>query len=131
MTVKELSQLYFLKKEFEELRRRIMELEETSTGSSIRITGMPRTYGKTDKVAKYAAEIVDLKSTLEEYLKKCFSELNRLNNYISNIDDSHIRVILTMRYINGLTWNQVAAKVGGGNSEDSVKKAAYRYLEKN
>lgn len=44
--------------------------------------------------------------------------------------DEHVRRILRMRYIQGLSWNEVAAKIGGGNTEDSVRKAAGRYLAK-
>lgn len=44
--------------------------------------------------------------------------------------DAHMRRILQLRYVQGLSWDEVAARIGGGNTEDSVRKAAGRYLAK-
>lgn len=54
-----------------------------------------------------------------------------VEEYIKTIDDSRMRRIVQMRFVDKLTWNQVADNVGGNNTEDSVKKAFYRFLEKN
>lgn len=130
MTKQELSQLYYLNREIEQLKNRIVELECAATSSTSRITGLPHATGISDKVSKYAAEIADLKELLDLNLKKCFYELNRLNRYIESIEDSQIRMIMTLRYVNGLSWRQIAFGIGGGNTEDGVKKLAYRYLKK-
>lgn len=131
MTKKELSQLYYLNREIEQIQLRITELENLATGCTSKITGMPHAPGVVDKVSKYVAEIADLKCLLDLNLKKCFYELNRINRYIDTIDDARMRMILTLRFVNGLSWNQVAASIGGGNTEDGVKKAVYRFLKKN
>ena len=49
--------------------------------------------GVFDKVGNYAAYS---KSLLDLNLKKCFYELNRLNRYIQSVEDSQIRMILTV-----------------------------------
>lgn len=131
MNKKELSQLYYLNREIEQLKSRIEELECIAVSDTSRITGMPHVTGISDKVGRYAAEIADLKELLNLNLKKCFYELNRLNRYIESIDDSQMRMIMTLRYVNGLSWRQIAFSIGGGNTEDSIKKLAYRYLKKN
>jgi len=130
MTKKELSQLYYLNREIEEQQRRLAELETVATSCTATITGLPRTSGVADKLAKYAIEIADLKALLDLNLKKCFYELNRLNRYIQTVDDSQMRMILSLRYINGYSWRQIAFSIGGGNTEDGVKKMAYRFLKK-
>lgn len=130
MTKQELSQLYYLNREIEQIKQRIEELECIATSTTLNITGMPHVSGVTDKVGKYAAEIADLKELLELNLKKCFYELNRLNRYINTIDDPILRMVFTLRYINGLSWRQVAYSIGGNNTENAVKKMAYRYLDK-
>jgi len=112
MTKQELSQLYYLNREIEHLKDRITELECIATSSTSRITGMPHATDISDKVGKYAAEIADLKELLDLNLKKCFYELNRLNRYIESIEDSEMRMILSLRYINGLSWQQVAFSIG-------------------
>ena len=85
MTKQELSQLYYLNREIENLKNRIAELECIAISSTSEITGMPHATGISDKIGKYAAEIVDLKELLDLNLKKCFYELNRLNRYIESI----------------------------------------------
>ena len=130
MTVGELKQLYYLNREIEEQKRRLEELETAATGATSRITGMPHGYGTSDKVGNYSAEIADLKTSIEFNVQRCWQELNRLRNYINSVDDSLTRQILTLRYINGLPWTQVAACIGGGNTEDSVRKVHTRFLEK-
>jgi hypothetical protein len=35
-----------------------------------------------------------------------------------------------LRVIDGLTWNEVADEIGGGNTENSVKKIYQRCLKK-
>ncbi|MEI6131981.1 MAG: hypothetical protein WCQ41_04065 [Bacillota bacterium] len=112
MNKKELSQLYYLNREIEEQQRRLTELETIATSCTSFITGMPRIDGITNKVAKYAAEIADLKGLLDLNLKKCFYELNRLNRFIESITDSQMRMIISLRYVNALTWQQIAFSIG-------------------
>ena len=130
MTKKELSQLYYLNREIEEIQRRIEELETLAKGCTYTITGMPRTKSINDKIAKYVAEIADLNCLLDLNLKKCFYELNRINRYIDSVEDAEMRMILTFRYINGLPWEQVAMNISPYASGDSVRKAHDRFLRK-
>ena len=128
MTKKELSQLYFLNREIEEMQNRLEELECGAESCTSTITGMPPASIISDKVGKYAAEIADLKGLLDLNLKKCFYELNRLNRYINSVEDSEIRMILSLRYINGLCWEQVAVSISPYATEDSIRMRHNRYL---
>ena len=67
----------------------------------------------------------------EELEVKIKDMINEIEAYIFGIEDSHMRRIASFRVIDGLSWSQVAVKIGGGNTDESVKKAFYRYLEKN
>ena len=129
MTKKELSQLYWLNREIEEQQRRLAELEALATNCTSRITGIPVGRVVNDKLAAYTAEIADLRVLIDLNLKKCFYELNRLTRYINGIEDSQIRQILSLRYINGLPWQQIAFTIGG-NTAESVRKTANRFLDK-
>lgn len=130
MTLKELSQLYYLNREIEMDKRRLQELEVKAVSCSADLSGMPRSPGVSDRVGRYAADIVDLKGIIEAKLQQCIYERNRLERYISSIDDSLLRQIFTYRFINGLPWEQVAACVGGGNTVAGVKMLCYRHLNK-
>ncbi len=128
MTKKELSQLYYLRKEIKEQQRRLSELEALATNCTAKITGLPNGNGVSDKIANYATEIADLKSLLDLNLKKCFYELNRINRFISGIDDSLIRQIILYRFENLMSWKQIEIAIGGNNKAESLRKKLYRYL---
>lgn len=129
MTLKELSQLYYLNREIEMDKRRLQELEVKALPGSQVLTGMPHTPGVKDKVGEYAAEIADLRGIIEAKHQQCLYERSCLERYISSIDDSLTRQIFTHRFINGLPWEQVAACIGGGNNAGNVKMVCYRYLK--
>lgn len=130
ITKKELSQLYYLNKEIRQQQERLQELEALAASCTQKITGLPSGGGVSDRMSKCAIEIADLKALIDLNLKKCFYELNKLNRYIDGIGDSQMRMIMSLRYINGLSWRQVAFSIGGGNTEDSVRKAHDRFLRK-
>ena len=129
MTLKELSQLYYLNREIEMDKKRLQELEIMAVSISPNLSGMPRSPGVSDKVGRYAAEIADLNGIIEAKHQQCLYERSRLERYIASIDDSLLRQVLTYRFVNGLPWEQVAACVGGSNTAGSVKMMCYRYLK--
>lgn len=130
MTLKELSQLYYLNREIEMDKRRLQELEVKAVSCTASLSGMPHGTGVSDRVGRYAADIVDLKGIIEAKLQQCIYERNRLECYIATIDDSLTRQIFTYRFINGLPWEQVAACIGGDNNAGSVRMICYRHLDK-
>ena len=126
MTLKELSQLYYLNREIEDLKSKIAELEDKATDTSVKITGMPRGAGAGDKIGRAVAELEYYKAKLTNRLELCRIVLIRLNVYISACPDSLTRLILTYRFVNGLSWNQVAASVG--ITIGAAKMILYRYI---
>lgn len=130
MTIDELSQLYWLGKEIERDTERLRELEIAALPAASVITGMPKGRGAVgDRVGRYAAEIADLRGIIQAKVTQCIYERARLERYIASVPDSLTRQIMTLRFERGLTWRQVAACIGGGNSEDSVRKNCTRYLD--
>lgn len=129
MTKKELSQLYYLKKEIRHLEQRIKELETAPTDCTTKITGLPHGTDINDKIGNYAAQIADLKSLLDLNLKKCFYELNRVNRFISNVQNSEIRLILTLRYTQNLSWKNIAFTMNY-QDESVPRKRHDRFLRK-
>ena len=129
MTKKELSQLYYLRKEIKEQQKRLSELEALATNCTAKITGLPNGNGVSDKIANYATEIADLKSLLDLNLKKCFYELNRLDRFISSVNDSEMRIILTLRYSQGLSWQQIAQNMGALGDGSTERKKHNRFLK--
>ncbi len=128
MTVQELMQLSHLNREIEMDQRRIKELEGRLGPMSPKITGMPKGSNTNSSMDQLVAEIVDLRALIAAKQLQCIHERNRLERYIENIGDSEMRIMFTLRFVDGLSWHQVAAHMGKGYVGDSLKKKCYRYL---
>ena len=128
MTRRELSQLYYLRREINSDRERLAKLEAAATSASPSNGGGRGSGTPTDRTS-IAVEISELKSLIYEKICREEKELLRLMNYISGIEDSLTRQILTARFIDNLSWTAVAVRVGGGNTVGSVKKICYRFID--
>lgn len=69
------------------------------------------------------------KATLTGLEMELLETLNDVEMFISSIKDSHIRRIVNLRVVEGLSWQKVADKIGG-NTEDSVRMAFERFMKK-
>ena len=130
MTLKELSQLYWLNREIEADQKRLDDLSRIAgSPASPELTGMPHAPHNGDsRVERMVAEIVDLQAIIATKQIQCIHERARLERWINDIPDSLTRQIFRFRFVNGLSWVQVAYAVGGGNTEGSVRKRCYRYM---
>lgn len=128
MTKKELSQLYNLGEEIKAKEEQLEQLKAIAESTTSQLSDMPHGSGVSDKIGKTVAEIADIKSLIQLKIQEYWHEYNRLMRYINDIDDSLVRQIMTMRHINGMTWNAIANTIGG-NTEDSIRKMHDRYLK--
>ena len=92
---------------------------------SFKIEGFPYPEYNRKKTLLYAR-----KATLVELEMELLETLNRVEEFIASIKDSHIRRIISLRIVDNLSWNKVADRIGGGNTEGSVKMAFQRFMEK-
>lgn len=54
----------------------------------------------------------------------------RLEQIMGEITNDYIYQILSRHFLLKQTWGQIALAIGGGNSADSIRKTAVRYLAK-
>ena len=54
-------------------------------------------------------------------------EMSAIRQSIDEIDDEYMRSIITYRFIKGMSWRQVAFRLGGGNTDSAVRMAYNRY----
>ena len=127
MTKERLSQLIWLKLEIEELSNRVRKIENALSGRTSRIDSMPWLGGAKDLVGDLIPELGALTDKLLESRKRAMAEFSVLQTFIDQIDDSQVRLIFTMRYLDGYSWHQVAWRLGG-NTADSVRMVHNRYL---
>lgn len=133
MTLKELSQLYYLTREIDADQRRLDELSQAAGApTTARITGMPSAPHDniSSKIERMVAEIVDLQAIIAARQIQCIHERARLERWINAIPDSLTRQVFHYRFVECQQWPQVAASIGAGNTPDRVKKICYRYLDR-
>lgn len=70
------------------------------------------------------------KATLTNLEMELLETLNKVEEFISSVGDSRMRRIINLRFIEGFSWNKVADRIGGGNTEGSIKMAFQRFMEK-
>lgn len=70
---------------------------------------------------------IDLLRTSEMQLTLRTKEVEQ---FISSINDSFVRRIINLRVLEGLNWKEVADRIGGGNTEGSVKMIFQRFIDK-
>ena len=124
-----------VREKIEKLERQIAKIEEDGAVvdkvrggdgglQSFKIEGFPYPEYSRKKTLLYAR-----KATLSELEMELLETLNQVEEFIASISDSHIRRIVNLRVVDGLSWNEVSRKIGG-NTEDSVRKAFERFMEK-
>lgn len=70
------------------------------------------------------------KAILADFEAELFKTLSEVEQFITSIKDSRMRRIITLRFLENLSWQQVADRIGGGNTEDSVRMAFNRFMKK-
>lgn len=98
---------------------------QDGTFGSIRIEGFP--------YADYEKRRRSLQSyllTLEEMEERLLELTDRVEEYINSIEDSRMRRIVQYRIIDGLSWYEVADRMGGKATSDSCRMYFERFLQK-
>lgn len=142
-----LEQYTDLQKEEKDLARRIasleikiQEMEEKgyTVGDSVtcgkrgkkplgtrRIQGFPH-----PEYSQKKGRLKTYKLQLELADQKLLCLLTEIEEYIQSIEDSRMRRILRHRYVDNMTWQQVAVQMGGNNTADGCRMEHERYLLK-
>lgn len=130
-------EIKYLSKKIDDLKNERIKHEAKKKHDMVRASSKEFPY------VEHSVHIEGLTSTSEMFLNsKINSEIRKLESryenllhvtndvldFIESIDDSHMRMIITYRIIENYSWWQVADAMGGGNTEDSVKKAFYRFM---
>ena len=90
---------------------------------------MPGSGRKSDKTA-IGAEIADLEKIIECKNQMCIAYYNQIMRDVASLDDSFMRQIIVYRNVDMIKWRDIAQKIGGGNSEDSIRMAYNRFVDK-
>lgn len=143
MTIHELSQLYYMNKDIQRLvdiraakKEQLEELVSRSTAiSGMNMNGMPRASTPRNRIEDIIAqidakerEILALDQKIQKKRIRYEAVKQELEEAIDRCDDWRIALILKYRFIDLLTWQQIANRIGGKNTADGVRKACERYI---
>lgn len=128
MTKDELERLSVLNIELKRDLERLCELRSIVSGRTSSLSGLPHIGMLRDNTGLYLSMIDELKKIIMDRVLKSILEYAKLNAFVNNIGDPLLRQIILYRYVDGLQWRQIAARIGGRNTEDSVRNCVNRYL---
>ncbi len=128
MTVQELQQLFYLEKLIEHERERLDDLRASAGLKSPVLSDMPKAPGIRDKVGDLVPKIVDQEEEINQSIKTYAETKEKLLRYINHVPNARIKMIMILRFIDQKPWQEVADVIGGKETEYSVKKTLYRYL---
>lgn len=121
-----------LQKDLQRIQKRIFEYKQTaySVASPSRYDGMPKAQNnntsRTERIILRLAELEEAATNIQADIMQC---QRILYEQISEIPDSHIRIMFKARFIDGLSWYSIGRFINDGNDEESQRKAVYRYLK--
>ena len=58
------------------------------------------------------------------------ADIGEVEQYVNTIDDGIIADMIRAHYIHGRSWTSIAHCMGGGNTDESVRKQCHRYIKK-
>lgn len=137
MDKQKLSQLYHLKNEIELIKRQINDIGFSMTTDTVKgsDTGFPYVYHPITIMGvdygEYERKAGRLKRQLQRRLDEYMDTVAEINKYIESVEDSEMRQILSLRYINNLTWQQIAAHMGTMGDGSTERKKTDRFLAEN
>ena len=89
-----------------------------------RIEGFPYPEYSRKKTLLYSR-----RETLSIREKKLDEMINQIEKFVSGIDDSRMRRIISFRFIDKMSWGKVAQRIGGNTTADSVRMEFKRFME--
>lgn len=139
MDKKELSQLRHLNKEIELLKKQMADAEyavKTHTTQDV-VSGSNPVWPYQKKafhiegvaIPEYEERVKRLRKKLQRKLEELMKKRDALEKYITTIEDSELRTIFTLRYIDGLSWRQIAARIGVAGDGSTERKKHDRFLK--
>lgn len=133
MTLKQLNNYISKKRETEMWERELYFLQKNCAMVKDVVRGSSKDYPYTSHPITIAG-IPNESSGKEQLFKRRIKVLKRetqeIENFIDGLQDSQLRQIIYYRYIKDYSWVKTAQKIGGNNTEDSVRKRVKRYFEK-
>lgn len=130
MHLQELNTYFCLLERLNKAQELLTSLEAAALPQSPNMDGMPHAPGVRDSVGTLAVEIADMRAQVAFLEQEAAVQGKAVAQYIESIHDDQTRLIFRLRFLRGFSWGEVAAVLGGRNTENGVKSTCYRYLQR-
>lgn len=115
MTLEDAKKMYNTNLEITELKRELKELEEERKYYKATIlTDMPKgsSHEYTNIADKYLIKQQELKDMLKYSMNHLLQGKLEFEKAVKEIDDSELRIILRLRCMNNMRWEEIGEKIG-------------------
>lgn len=130
MTLKELNRLYYTKKLLERDKEKLLALQDKAEYVSPVLRHTPHSHTIQNRTEEITVEICTVKERIALREKEILRIESELERDINAFGDAQIQLILLYRFVDMLTWQEVADELGGRNTEKSVTCRFYKFLKK-
>lgn len=127
MTIKEANAIYYINIEIKRIEKDIAELEASrSYYKPVNLDGMPRgSPGGFNVSEEYLEKHDRLDQMLNAKLRQLKQKQLEFETFLSSIDDSELRLIMRLRCINNMTWEEIGSEMGFHRTSVSGKFYSY------
>lgn len=130
MTREQLNRNLFLLRDLQKNRDLRIALEAAAGPGAQAITGMPHAPGYRDKLGTLAAEIADVGGEIQRIETELAEQEPEIAAFIASIRDGQTRTIFRLRFLRGMSWNEIASVMGGGNTASGARMICRRYVKR-
>lgn len=113
ITLEQASQIYYINLEIDRIQLDLAKLREGRVYYKANImTDMPKGGGTyTNPEDEYLAREMELEGLLSYALKKLQQERMCMERFLASVQDAEMRLILRLRCINNMTWEEIGAEL--------------------
>lgn len=130
-----LKQIKYINSEIDIIQRHIDNIEPSMCID--KVTGSDPVFPYTARsfqlegadIDEYNRRVSKLRSRLIKKRAELLGLKEETQDFIDGIQDSLVRQIITLRYIDCYSWSGIAKKIGCNNTADGVRKISERFLK--
>lgn len=131
MTKAQLNNIYYLQVELEAMKERLRELNADIALAPKVYDGMPHSQTNTVKspTEDKAIKLAELSKKIEERIKEIEAAKLEMEIMIADMTDPILKMAIFYHCINLCSWNDTAAKIGGNQTSEGLRKMYSRFTQ--
>lgn len=130
MTLEILTRYYELEKKIREYEETARSLRAAAESTTSRLSDMPKSRYVDERLSRYIALIIECEKKIEMMRPVAESRRKKVTRYVNGIEDMFVKSVISLRFLEIMPWGDVAEAVGGGNTDDTVRMAVQRHMDK-